>query len=343
LADEFSKNEEFKDKVAKEHGIEVADFVKKLMGQIVFLYFLQKKGWLGVKLGERWGSGDKRFMHNLFDKQYCEYANFYNDALEPLFYDTLNNKDRGNSTVTNDQSYSRYFRCRIPYLNGGLFTPVYEWETTKICIENKYFKDIFDVFDTFNFTVFESDPIEKEVAVDPEMLGKVFENLLEIKDRRSKGAYYTPREIVHFMCQESLINYLISHSGYSEKRIRNLMIAKDQEITRTEEKLRVIEANSELKDIASKVDSLLRDVKICDPAVGSGAFPMGLLKEISSTRYYLNAHFLKQKNKFNNLLTEYDIKKETLENCIYGVDIDSGAVEIARLRFWLSLVVEHDI
>jgi hypothetical protein len=343
LVDEFTSNAEFKQRVVEEHKIAVADFVKKLMGQIVFLYFLQKKGWLGVKLGERWGSGDKKFMRSLFDKEYCDYKNYFNDILEPLFYDTLNKRDRGNSSVTNDQSYSPLFKCRIPYLNGGLFTPVYDWQKTKILIENKFFKDIFDVFDTFNFTVFESDPIEKEVAVDPEMLGKVFENLLEVKDRKSKGAYYTPREIVHYMCQESLINYLISQSGFSETRIRNLMKAKDQGIGRTEKQIEFIENSSELKEIAIKVNTLLKEVKICDPAVGSGAFPMGLLKEISTTRFFLNKHFLKEKNKYGLLLTEYDIKKETLENCIYGVDIDPGAVEIARLRFWLSLVVEHDI
>lgn len=343
LADEFTGNKEFENKVVKEHGIQVADFVKKLMGQIVFLYFLQKKGWLGVKSGERWGMGDKRFMHNLFDKQYCEFENYFNDVLEPLFYDTLNKRDRGNSSVTNDQSYSPLFKCRIPYLNGGLFTPVYDWQRTKIYIDNKYFHDIFEVFDTFNFTVFESDPIEKEVAVDPEMLGKVFENLLEVRDRKSKGAFYTPREIVHYMCQESLINYLISQSGFPETRIRNLMKAKDQGIGRTEKQIEFIENSPELKEIATKVNNLLKVVKICDPAVGSGAFPMGLLKEISTTRFFLNKHFLKEKNKYGHLLTEYDIKKETLENCIYGVDIDPGAVEIARLRFWLSLVVEHDI
>jgi len=343
LADQFKNNQEFEEKVVKEHGVNVADFVKKLMGQIVFLYFLQKKGWLGVKPGDKWGSGDKKFMHNLFHKEYCEYDNFYNDVLEPLFYNTLNNRDRKNSSVINDQSYSPFFKCRIPYLNGGLFTPVYDWVKSKIFIDNKYFQDIFDTFDTFNFTVFESDPIEKEVAVDPEMLGKVFENLLEIRDRKSKGAFYTPREIVHYMCQESIIHYLVNKSGYPEERIRKLMQSKDQELARTKEQAIKLAQADDLKEIAIKVNWLLKNVKVCDPAVGSGAFPMKLLKEISTTRFFLNKYFLKERNKNNVLLTEYDIKKDTLENCIYGVDIDPGAVEIARLRFWLSLVVEHDI
>lgn len=343
LADQFTKNKEFQLKVVKEQGVPVSDFVKKLMGQIVFLYFLQKKGWLGVKQGKKWGSGDNRFMNNLFNKKYCDYKNFYNDVLEPLFYNTLNNRDRGNNNVINDQSFSPHFNCRIPYLNGGLFSPIYNWTESKIFIDNKYFQDIFDVFDTFNFTVFESDPVEKEVAVDPEMLGKVFENLLEVKDRKSKGTFYTPREIVHYMCQESLINYLVTQSGYTEDRIRKLMTTKDQEVARTEKDKERIENSQDLKAIAEIINELLVKVKICDPAVGSGAFPMGLLKEISSTRYFLNIHFLKKKNKDGKILSEYDIKKETLENCIYGVDLDQGAVEIARLRFWLALVVEHEI
>jgi hypothetical protein len=343
LYEEFSDNKEFIDKVVKENKVEVSDFVKKLMGQIVFLYFLQKKGWLGVQKGEKWGSGDKRFLSNLFNKQYREYNNFFNDILELLFYDTLNRRDRENNSVVNDQSFSPYFNCRIPYLNGGLFTPVYDWKNSKIYINDNKFKNIFDVFDTFNFTVYESDPIEKEVAVDPEMLGKVFENLLEIKDRKSKGTYYTPREIVHYMCQESLINYLIGNSDIPEDRIRKLINVKDLEIANTEKQKNEIEINIELKNIAIKVNDLLKKVKVCDPAVGSGAFPMGLLKEISTTRIFLNNYFVKEQNRLNQLLTEYDIKKETLENSIYGVDIDPGAVEIARLRFWLSLVVEHEI
>ena len=115
-----------------------------------------------------------------------------------------------------------YLNCKIPFLNGGLFDPIgnYDWVHTDILLPNDLFSNkkqtpqgdigtgIFDVFDRYNFTVKEDEPLEKEVAVDPEMLGKVFENLLEVKDRKSKGAFYTPREIVHYMCQESLVYYL---------------------------------------------------------------------------------------------------------------------------------------
>src|SRR3972149_1610567 len=146
----------------------------------------------------------------------ADYKNFFNDILEPLFYEALA-KER------DDDFYSR-FNCKIPFLNGGLFDPIsdYDWVHTDILLPDELFSNqvrtkegdlgtgILDIFDRYNFTVKEDEPLEKEVAVDPEMLGKVFENLLEVKDRKSKGTYYTPREIVHYMCRESLINYLDS-------------------------------------------------------------------------------------------------------------------------------------
>ncbi len=221
--------------------ISTMDFAKKLMGQIVFLYFLQKKGWLGVPKDGAWGQGPHNFLRRLAqgeykrdtdipvcartqgdidipvcaDQSHPEYANFFNDLLEPLFYDTLAT-DRGHESLCEQSN------CRIPFLNGGLFEPLngYDWRGTEILLPNRLFTNtepveegiigtgILDVFDRYNFTVNEAEPLEKEVAIDPEMLGKVFENLLEVKERKSKGSYYTPREIVHYMCQESLINYL---------------------------------------------------------------------------------------------------------------------------------------
>lgn len=195
--------------------VSTVDFAKKLMGQIVFLYFLQKKGWLGVAKGQDWGTGPHDFLRKLANGEYGSHDNFFNDVLEPLFYDTLAT-DRGH------EAWCSRFKCRIPFLNGGLFEPLgdYDWRKTDIILPNRLFtnKDpveedvtgtgVLDVFDRYNFTVNEAEPLEKEVAIDPEMLGKVFENLIEENRRKGLGSYYTPREIVHYMCQESLINYL---------------------------------------------------------------------------------------------------------------------------------------
>ncbi len=194
--------------------IDTANFAKKLMGQIVFLYFLQKKGWLGVGKDENgnfeeWGTGPKNFLHRLFKKEFTDYGNFFNEVLEPLFYEGLASE--------HEDDYFSVLDCKVPFLNGGLFEPMngYNWRETDIRIDNDLIGDVFKTFDQYNFTVREDEPLEKEVAVDPEMLGKVFENLLPENLRKGKGAYYTPRTIVHYMCQESLINYLDSVSQAS--------------------------------------------------------------------------------------------------------------------------------
>ncbi|MCJ7614860.1 class I SAM-dependent DNA methyltransferase, partial [Candidatus Bathyarchaeota archaeon] len=150
--------------------IDTANFTKKLLGQIVFLYFLQKKGWLGVAKDEAWGLGDRRFLHNLFLENRDK--NYFDDVLEPFFYEALAIERKGD--------FYPALQCKIPFLNGGLFEPMngYDWENTNINLSNRVFEKIFKVFNLYNFTVREDEPLEREVAVDPEMLGKVFENLL---------------------------------------------------------------------------------------------------------------------------------------------------------------------
>jgi hypothetical protein len=154
-----SLRDEFKDK-----NISSIDFAKKLLGQIVFLYFLQKKGWLGVAKGQDWGTGPKDFLRKLANGGYKKYDNFFNDVLEPLFYDTLAT-DRGH------EAWCKIFKCRIPFLNGGLFEPLsdYDWQKIDIELPTKLFTNtdyvdegitgtgILDVFDRYNFTVNEAD------------------------------------------------------------------------------------------------------------------------------------------------------------------------------------------
>ena len=222
----------------------------------------------------------------------------------------------------------------------------YNWQETDIRIENEVFADIFSVFSDYNFTVREDEPLEREVAVDPEMLGKVFENLLEIEDRKSKGAFYTPRDIVHFMCRESLINYLAQ-----ETKGKNIPFADlDEFIRRSDIYLEFARALTSGKvgksyqgkklppsivDHAGELDELLANIKICDPAIGSGAFPLGMLNEIVRARQLLNIYLGSNK-------TTYTLKRDCIQQAIYGVDIDGGAIDIAKLRLWLSLVVDED-
>lgn len=360
---------------AEQHNYTSAQFAKKLMGQIVFLYFLQKKGWLGVGAWERiitkkqydnvfyvsgakgrvikehlpkvyiqtgedeyrlqvamldqipddaeeliannmftnktWGSGSKRFLRTLFDFSQRKKANFFDDYLEPLFYDALN-VNRG------DKGYDPALHCRIPFLSGGLFEPIdgYDWKHNDFAIPNSIFSNkkekgerdadgILDIFDRYNFTMSEDEPLEREVAIDPEMLGKVFENLLEVTDRKSKGAFYTPREIVHYMCQESLISYLTKETGLQERDIRDFILLgdflKDEDTTKdrrqgdndmliSEEIYKIDQDGKVVVDRLKDIDNALANIRVADPAVGSGAFPLGMLNEIVRARQNISAY-----------------------------------------------------
>jgi len=322
----------------------VRDFVKILLGRIVFLHFLQKKGWMGVPAdSKKWIGGDKHFIQNLF-RTYTEKDKFHSKALCSLFFETLNTK-RENDLVPetlnphssiripqseNPQSTIRNPQLKIPYLNGGLFDRDISYHEP-IDFPKDYFSQLFDFFEQYNFTIDENSPDEQEVGIDPEMLGHIFENLLE--ENREKGAFYTPKEIVKYMCQESLIEYLCTHLCQSDDETLKSKLRKNVELL-----IRNNEVSEEFSglQIAKDINKLLKEVKICDPAIGSGAFPMGLLKEIFETRRLLS-HIVQPGKEFN----ASTIKKEIIQNSIYGVDLDIGAVEIARLRFWLSLVVDE--
>lgn len=326
-------------------GVNTVDFAKKLMGQIVFLYFLQKKGWLGVEKGKDWGTGPRDFLRRMANGAYGKYDNFFNDILEPLFYDTLAT-DRGH------EAWCSRFKCRIPFLNGGLFEPLwdYDWKKTDILIPNKLFTNnefveegitgtgVLDVFDRYNFTVNEAEPLEKEVAIDPEMLGKVFENLIEENRRKGLGAFYTPREIVHYMCQEVLINYLDTAVTGMRADIETFVRLGEQ-ISHYEavDAKYAVKMPKNIEKNAKGLDDALKSITVCDPAVGSGAFPVGMMTEIVRARCALTPYFNDVAER-----TAYHFKRHAIQNCLYGVDIDSSAVEIAKLRLWLSLVVDEE-
>ena len=434
LREHLENNDNFKIE-AEQHNFTAAQFAKKLLGQIVFLYFLQKKGWLGVKAwpktltdkeykkayfargsksrelipiiyklkendglyyltntankisnedeailascvkGKPWGSGPHNFMRKLFEVAEKRKLNFFDDLLEPLFYEALN-VNRG------EQGYYSSLHCRIPFLSGGLFEPIdgYEWKYNNFDIPNDLFSNakengvyeadgILDVFDRYNFTISEDEPMEREVAIDPEMLGKVFENLLEVQDRKSKGAFYTPREIVHYICRESLINYLTYKLQVDESAVRDFILygdylrAEDTDKNKRienggmliSEQLFLIKDNGEivvnkLKDM----DLALKDIRVSDPAVGSGAFLLGMLNEIVRARQNISAYFvlvMKSKglkadsirNMYNTERSPWSLKYNTIKNCIFAADIDPSAVDIAQLRLWLSLVIDNEI
>ena len=235
----------------------------------------------------------------------------------------------------------------IPFLNGGLFEcldktkkidgveTAYNYDgfsrndfiangryRHRAFIPNRFFFDekqgLLNILKRYNFTIEENTPNEQQVALDPELLGKVFENLLgaynpETKEtaRNQSGSFYTPREIVSYMVDESLIAYL------GDTPLVRSMFKDDFEPDELHW--------SDYQLIAGK----LKSVKILDPACGSGAFPMGLLNRIVD---------LLQKIETDK--TTYELKLNIIENCIYGSDIQSIAAQITKLRFFISLICD---
>ncbi len=315
-----------------EREVKIRNFTKKLLGRIVFLHFLQKKGWMGCPENESWGAGDKKFMQNLF-KDFTHKDQFHSKCLVELFYNTLNAK-RDDQLFSCEGLDGVLNNSKVPYLNGGLFDSD-KLESTKIDFPESYFQDLFDFFGQYNFTIDENDPNDHEVGIDPEMLGHIFENLLE--DNKDKGAFYTPKIIVQYMCQESLIEYLATKleaetSGEVKQAIEDLI------------RNRLVEDISDL-DLVEPIAQALFDVKICDPAIGSGAFPMGILNviyQVIEALYYIQPDSVARVwNISDTQWQPHLVKKNIIQHSIYGVDIESGAVDIARLRFWLALVVDE--
>lgn len=424
LKEYLESNEDFMNEANYRHFTS-EQFAKKLMGQIVFLYFIQKKGWLGVDAfpivmtekqyknaffargtksreivpkvyvpqedgtyrivfselqalsdedeeflagivkGKPWGSGPKDFMRRMFDGCVEAGKNYFDDYLEPLFYTGLN-QNRG------ENGFYAPLHRRIPFLNGGLFEQLdnYEWENNNFNIPNELFSNkaekgrdadgILDIFDRYNFTMNEDEPMEREVAIDPEMLGKVFENLLDVKDRKSKGAFYTPREIVHYMCQETLINHLITKTGLPESDVRDFILygdlMKDEDTTKdAREGNKDLIISSKIYDPKTgvnrlkEIDDILANVKVADLAVGSGAFPLGMLNEIVRARETLSTYMAIGMNNFQKKSfyaydrKPYDLKVNTIKNCIFACDIEPSAVDITKLRLWLSIVIDDEI
>lgn len=332
-----------------------AEFAVRLIGRIVFCWFLkEKKSEAGIPL----------VPENMLSIDAIKNStNYYHDVLEPLFFELLNtNQNRRKNKFINEDYYKQ-----IPYLNGGLFSPHvddrYKFDMATgggqygvVTIENGWFEHFIGVLSQYNFTVDENTSYDIELSIDPEMLGRIFENLLaEINPetgenaKKSTGSFYTPRDIVDYMVDNSILEYLKTKTGLDETRIKAL-----------------ISYSKEDDDIASftsaekkAIISALYTVTVLDPACGSGAFPIGMLQKIvymlqeidpeanlwfdeivKGAPIYVRKAF---EEKFSNGELDYIRKLTVIEKSIYGVDIQPIAVEIARLRCFLSLVIEQKV
>jgi hypothetical protein len=315
-----------------------------LLDRMLFLYFIQKKGWLDQKPDYLYS----RFL-GCWQKD-PRGSSYYHSVLVPLF------RCLSNSAVDCEGVGD------VPFLKGGLFeetakqSPTELYRLARVDVKNSTFRTIFDdLLERFNFTVTEDTPLDVEVAIDPEMLGKIFESLIlqlekdPDKDlRKLTGSYYTPRPIVHFMCQEALKEYLVgemagddgAEADAAREKIGELLSLPpadhldDDQLARLEKLFTPAEAKSLRQSVLN--------CRVCDPAVGSGAFPVGMLHEMVAAAGRLDAR-LHGRDALGRRNYDYDLKKQIIESCLYGVDIQEQAVKLCELRLWLSLVVDYQL
>ena len=281
-------------------------WTQRLFNRLMFLRFIEKKGWLTYN-----GAGD--YLRSLFDATEVETdENFLNDRLYWAFFHGLGNA----SDRPEESSAAVERRGEVPFLNGGLFEMQAYDSRNAIHIPNDKFAEILKLFERYNFTVTESTPFDIEVAVDPEMLGKVFEEL--VTGRHDTGSYYTPRPVVSFMCRESLKICLQNKTDETSECLRAFIDDGDATEIRNPE----------------KVLHVLQTLRICDPACGSGAYLLGMMSELLRLR---DALF--QSKKVDPKST-FQRKLDIIQKNLYGVDKDEFAVNIAMLRLWLSLAVD---
>ncbi|MGP1347125.1 MAG: Eco57I restriction-modification methylase domain-containing protein [Phycisphaerales bacterium] len=289
-------------------GDELRMFTQSLFNRLMFLRFIERKGWLVFP-----GQAGSRYLAALASAGGIGKRSLYASRLRPLFFQGLAEEGKQES-----DAYGM-----VPLLNGGLFEES-NLDARVSDIPDDAFALIMSqggLFYRYNFTVEESTPLDIEVAVDPEMLGKVFEEL--VTGRHESGSYYTPRPVVAFMCREALKGHLADRTGAPESAIATLV--DDHEVEG------LTEAH------ASAIIGALDDLKAVDPACGSGAYLLGLLQELIAIRRALQSERLAADPGFL-----YDLKLHIISHNLYGVDIDPFATEIAKLRLWLSLAVEAD-
>ncbi len=343
------------------------EFAVRLMGRLLFCWFLRKKqSDQSEPLIPAEVLSLETMQNNRSAATSKDVALLYHELLEPLFFETLNQQ-----VANRKPEFKQGHWAKIPFLNGGLFEAhaddfYHPTHVNTLVVPDKWLIQLIDLFERFNFTIQESTPLDMEVAVDPEMLGKIFENLLaEINPetgetaRKATGSYYTPRPIVDYMVDESLKQYLKNLTGFEnllgwEANLSALFSYGN-------------DTNPFDEATTARLIQALDELKILDPACGSGAFPMGILQKVLLLLQKLDPQNKKWKARqldktrhlsdprarelaremieraFANKQLDYGRKLYLIQNCIYGVDIQPIAVEIAKLRCFLSLVIDMPI
>jgi hypothetical protein len=298
-------------------------FAQQLLNRFMFIYFIQKKGWM------KWEGGrvDKRYVRNLWRKykESGEKDSFYSVWLSSLFFGAFNRKF-GFMSSNLPQEIKNSLRM-MPYLNGGLFDPKEGIDDLGFDVPDSFFDSLFDsnsgLLERYNFTIDESKPLEVEVAVDPEMLGRVYESLIAEEEQHSSGIFYTPREEIDYMCRLSLIEYLREATGIDKSKIIDFVMAPADFIA------------SLSQDEACYVKTALDTLRVVDPTVGSASFLVGMMNVLMEIHESISERLREPINRFA-------LKKKFIKENLYGVDVKDWAVRVGELRLWLTLIVESD-
>ncbi|MEO0285533.1 MAG: DNA methyltransferase [candidate division WOR-3 bacterium] len=310
-------------------------FAQLLLSRVLFVYFLQKKGWLKWKDYEK----DKNYLRTFWQKYKAFVASnpslkntFYSEWLSSLFFGAFN---KLTSQISQELPEDiRESLTQMPFLNGGLFSKT-ELDELILMVPDEVFEWLFEpdplakdrkkgFLELFNFTIEESMPLDVEVAVDPEMLGKVYESLINDEERGKIGIFYTPRTEIDLMCKLSLIEYLASQTTIPKEKIIEFVFNPS-------EKIKLLS-----KDELSKIKYFLEKVKIVDPSVGSASFLVGMMNILVDLHSNITRLL---EGKEENI---FALKEKIIKENLYGVDVKDWAVMVAELRLWLSLIIETE-
>src|SRR3989344_2993682 len=301
------------------------EFTLQFLNRIMFIYFIAKKEWINK---------DKKFMKSYWDlyKKVSKYGNdeFYSKWLKPLFFEAFNNKSQYHPYLPEEVNRTL---SQSPYLNGGLFTKRIELDDLNIAISDSLVKEIFEFFESYNFTIKEDSVLDVEVSVDPQMIGYVYESLANITEdiyeneedlRGDWGIFYTAKVEVDFMCRRSLVEYLGKNLEIPKKELYEFVFDEDKE---------KIEKKFNQRKCWGKIEEALDNLSIVDPACGSGAFLVGMLNVLVELYKIV---FKYEKKSFD----DFQVKYKIIQRSLYGVDVMPWAIHAAELRLWLQLIVE---
>jgi len=306
------------------------DFALQFLNRLMFMYYVQRKRWLG---------DDPDFLCNFwraYRKSERPDDTFVEEWLQVLFFEAFNNRfQAGRSDYEYFPPEIRDALAMAPFLNGGLFERNDLDRAHSPTLTDGLFEKAFDFLEGYNFTISEDTPLDQEVAVDPEMIGKVYESLVNVSEeadeRGEAGIFYTPRVEIDLMCRLSLVDWLSNHLGQSAKPLLyEAVFAFDPE-----DKERA-DAALAGQDLWPRLNDLLRNVTVVDPACGSGSFLVGML-------YVLDDLVARADDQLGQDETPYDRKQRIIGSSLYGVDVMDWAVHVAELRLWLQLVVDTEL